>query len=486
MKFTKLRWLRSALLASTALAAFAFVACLTSPIYMVDQGDYARTTSRIFVDKEVGTAEQGQQGRHLEWGFASPPFMPNPSSGISSFLFAMEAHLVRPISDTFDIRVAGAVAKLLALGGAFLVANGLARTSSAPRWQPYLVIGGFGLIYLAEHNAAYLQSFYGEYAFFAGLPMLIASLHSSSARSGIPLLFGGLMLCAGAKLQYFYLPTIVLFVYLGARVVRRQRLSGAMIGLLLVSQVIVSLPLGRNSYAHINSYHAAYFGALLVLTPEERELADMPPELEQCIGVDAWGNRISGAGSDKTTASGLNCISVAKVSLVKSLAIYWANPSLFIRLVTQSMPTHFTVNYFHLDSDYRYIRYSEESSSGVRAFPGFLSGLRDSVVDWRVFASVLSLATVASALVLLRSKRSSSSALAAGVLILSVFAVSQVVVSLLGEGVRDLSKHLAGAQLSFDVAVLLALIMAVDVLGNVRRPSESPARACDSENWLVG
>ena len=48
--------------------------------------------------------------------------------------------------------------------------------------------------------------------------------------------------------------------------------------------------------------------------------------------------------------------------------------------------------------------------------------------------------------------------LAAGGLLLGLFVVSQLIIVLLGEGVRDLSKHLWAAQLALDMLVVLTVL----------------------------
>lgn len=49
----------------------------------------------------------------------------------------------------------------------------------------------------------------------------------------------------------------------------------------------------------------------------------------------------------------------------------------------------------------------------------------------------------------------------APVAVLGVFAASQIVVSLLGEGVRDLGKHLAAGQYALDLAIAMLATLAI-------------------------
>ena len=65
-------------------------------------------------------------------------------------------------------------------------------------------------------------------------------------------------------------------------------------------------------------------------------------------------------------------------------------------------------------------------------------------------------------------------------LILAVFIPSQFAVSLLGEGVRDLSKHLAGAQFSLDLLVVfLVLQLAAYAYQSYRRSPQRLMRSVD-------
>lgn len=56
------------------------------------------------------------------------------------------------------------------------------------------------------------------------------------------------------------------------------------------------------------------------------------------------------------------------------------------------------------------------------------------------------------------------------VLFLNAFVYSQIVISLLGEGLRDLSKHLIAAQLALDLLVVVTVVnVAALVVAAMRR-----------------
>jgi len=68
--------------------------------------------------------------------------------------------------------------------------------------------------------------------------------------------------------------------------------------------------------------------------------------------------------------------------------------------------------------------------------------------------------------------------LAAGGLLLALLVVAQVIIVLLGEGVRDMSKHLWAAQLALDMLVVLTAVQGLGWLWLLwRRKSAPPARA---------
>jgi hypothetical protein len=85
-----------------------------------------------------------------------------------------------------------------------------------------------------------------------------------------------------------------------------------------------------------------------------------------------------------------------------------------------------------------------------------LTELRDALIRPWALPLLLSAALI---LALWRLSRTADDVAAAGLLLILIF-ISQVIVALLGEGVRDLSKHLAGAQYALDLMLTLALARA--------------------------
>lgn len=475
------------ILALTAftLASAVAVLVLTSTIYMVDQGDYARTISRIFVKASPAGIESAEALLPTEWQFASYPLVPNPSSGTASFLFAVQAYMASSVVSTFDLRVAGVFAKLFVFGCALYIAIRVRPLTPRTCLPSYILICGFLVIFASEHNAAFLQSFYGEYALFMGLPLLIASLYASEKRSGLALLAAALVLCGGAKLQYFYLPGLVLCLYTALRVLRGRPTEIPVVLVLVLVQILVALPLLRNTYSAINSYHAAALGSHLVLSKEERNDLGFGAQQERCIGVDAWGNKIQSASSDRIVQSHPDCLRSSEISRSDSLVIYAKRPSIFLRLLLQSMPTHFTIRYFHLDARFPYVAHLSEEREGLWTLPGRISAVRERIVDWRVGLGIIISAIAISVAVVLRSKSASMLCSAFALLMLSSFAVSQVIISLLGEGVRDLSKHLAGAQLALEFSLLLAVLLGVSSFLRKIRPANASDGLINQRSWLV-
>ena len=112
--------------------------------------------------------------------------------------------------------------------------------------------------------------------------------------------------------------------------------------------------------------------------------------------------------------------------------------------------------YFHVVPEVRYVIPSDGKSFH---WGGIL--IRASEISER-FVTPWYLGSIALGLVLSFVKALIGAEIRAVTLVLAVFVPSQFAVSLLGEGVRDLSKHLAGAQFCLDLLnVFLVLQLAL-------------------------
>lgn len=424
-------------------------------IGMLNQGDYWRAIGKSLVYPEgFGSAFAAPQGVH--WLFKDDLGKPMAGGGSSSLLFWLASLLQRPFTATFNLLLVGGAAQLFMLVIAERLAACIAVTAGWSNGARAILAFGFMFAFFAAHNIAFLNSFYMEFAFITGLPLLLLGLLGQQRGSRAALLVGAL-LCGAAKAQYFYLPTLLLAVLWfsawrsGGRVAR-----GAWVSLVLI-QMVSLVPLLKSGYQQVNYHHSTRMGSYLVLEPDERAALGMTPELEACIGVDAWGHRLDSASGVHIVSSGHACGSGEALGLSDVLAPYLAYPQVLFRLWRDSAEVHFTVSYFHVDAKSLYRAPTGSDGYGWGWLLIRLSEWRDTVIGPSLALIILA----GGFLLALWPRRSEVARLAPAVAFLSVFALSQLAVSLVGEGVRDLSRHWAGAQFSLDILLVLLVVHVV-------------------------
>lgn len=437
---------------------------------MVDQGDYPRTVSRIVGEPLPAAADAAPGAPVTRWALREGVPVPNPSSGTSSFLFAAAAWLQSLYQDRFDLLHLGAAGKAVLLAGIGLLAWVAGRRLGFGAVGQGALAAGLMLASFAAHNIAFLQSLYGEYSFFLGLPLLLAALLWPAGRGRLALLVVSLLMCGGAKAQFFYLPLLVLPVlWWGARAAGK-RLDRLTLAAVLLVQGVSVVPLAISDVMDFNRHHSTHLGSYLAMTESERDRLGLAPAERACIGVDAWGNRLESLDAVQLVRDADHCPGPWPKSLLDTLRPYAAAPAAALRMVTVGLPPHLTVRYFHVRSDYPYAAPLKAKPGAVAKVLQLLTDIRDALLrPW-----ALTLLLVAAMTSALRGLSRGPGGLAAPVLLLALLVISQVPVVLLGEGVRDLSKHLAGAQYAFDLMlVLLSGHLAGALLHHRRRPADA-------------
>jgi hypothetical protein len=172
------------------------------------------------------------------------------------------------------------------------------------------------------------------------------------------------------------------------------------------------------------------------------------------VGSDPWGNKLDSNDIARFGAGPSGCADRVSLTFEDVLAPYWHHPALLFRLWHWASPAHFTVKSFHLFKYNGYILPADGKSYHNGHTLLVASGLRETLItrNYTVF--------IAAGLLLpfLNPRRGLSVETRAATLLLALFIPSQIVVSLLGEGVRDLSKHLAAAQLCLDLLWVLLVL----------------------------
>lgn len=424
----------AALAALWIVLALGFIAAAV-PIGTINQGDYVRPG--LYLLDEPSQTDPAL----TSWKFPDGHLAPNHRAGSSAFLFYATALVQSWVSDHFDLFVVGLLLRLAIAVLLAWLALRLARFSGdGSGTTATLLFVGLLVMAFAAHNTAFLQSLYPDAAFLLGLPLLIAAITLPPGWQRASLVFVAFGFCAASKVQYCYLP-LLLAVLLCSR--RSMRPDAPLLAVVLLAQVLSLLPFAAYGYGGVNRHHSTYLGSYLAMTPAELDRLGIDAEERSCIGADAWGNRLESAAAVQVAWRGDSCSAARDKSTSETLRPYLLIPTLLPRLISASVPAHFTVRYFHLDETTRYVVPVAPDNWASRAL-WHISEWRDRLVGPFAALAICVLAWFAV-----------PSALVAPARLLALFAVSQVPVVLLGEGVRDLSKHLAGAQMALDFLIVL-------------------------------
>ena len=422
-------------------------------IGMIDQGDFYRTVLR-FLEYSIITEGDQANSQGVTWLIQKDPQSPKASGGTSSLLFWLAMYAQRVVSSAFSLLALGTVAKV----GLLFIADRLgAQVTDAMAggwWLRGVIAGLFALVIFSAHNIAFLNSLYMEYAYILFLPLLVLGALKPDSCSGRICLILGAAMCGAAKAQYFYLPVLLLGVLLVAARRMRWRYNWFLVIGLLSAQLLALVPLAHSDYTQVNYHHATELGSYLVMQPEQRRAFGLSPEHDACIGVDAWGNRLASANAVHFERGVKSCYGHTHLTPLDVIRPYLQYPTLLPRLWWVSSGVHFTVDYFHLDPKYRYIEPVDGISYHWGQWLVELSRLRDALIQPN-----LALATLTLALVLAwRRPFQSGVTFGPALTFLAIFALSQLIVSLVGEGIRDLSRHWAGAQYALDLLLVLLVV----------------------------
>ncbi|MGE8320288.1 MAG: hypothetical protein ACN6O3_16175 [Comamonas sp.] len=410
-------------------------------------------------------------GDGIRWALPDGPFGPPQNPELATFLFSFLGWVQRYLPGAvFDISRTALLAKCLLAACALVLARQCAAALNRGAWWCMgLALAWLGVFFMA-HNIGMAQSLYAEYVFLFGLPLVLVGLLARSRRARLACLVIGTLVCGLAKVQYFYVPALVLACVWGAGRWQRMVPDKQLLRRLLLVQVLCLVPLLMGKHAALNAYHGVYLGSYMVLSPAQLDVIGVPADLRSCIGVDAWGHELSGPGGTQVRHVDRLCRpKILKLSKRDVVWPYLRFPETFLHLLQYALPYHFTVHYFHVYPDRLYLERLDGGTQPVTSLLVRMTELRE-----RLVTPLAPLFLLGSLVFFALSRRAGDGLrrLALAGLVLGLFMVTQVVIALLGEGVRDLSKHLWGAQLGLDMLVVLT---ALQCLGWLWRRRGEPA-----------
>ena len=456
----------TALVAGLALALGAWLIAQSQIITTLDQGDYDRAISP-FINGAVEANYRHWEKPAMEWRLREPLAPLLESTNTASGYFMLNAYAQGLVRSTFSLPLLSITSKVLLLGLLALLARAI---GGEMRWGLLiqgLVFALLAVVFFMAHNIYLLQSFYQEHVFWLGLPLLLFGLlesHRTHSRWSEVWIIIGATLCGAAKTQFFYLPFLVLMVQWANNRWDGKRTKSLVIVGLVIAQGLCTLPLLSNPFRALNYYHATYYGSYLAASPQTRAELQIPAQTEGCIGSDRWGVVLTGKNGDERGKTIPSCFDAVKLTTLDVIRPYLIEPAILWRMWRFAEPALWTSQPFHNIRTHPYpITPAGLDASGVPyPFPERhplvkLSAWRERFATHQVeAASLLSLALIA----LLLWRRITG--LAFTMLFLVALMWSQIALALIGEGYRDLGKHFAAAQLSYD---LLLVWMALAVLG---------------------
>ncbi|EHJ8134761.1 hypothetical protein KB285_004844, partial [Escherichia coli] len=288
-------------------------------------------------------------------------------------------------------------------------------------------------------------AFYQEQIVITLLPVITyIILKKEISRFDKVLLVACAALIATSKSQFFYIPILISLISIIFIDIRDKKFHLAMV---IATIIALSFSFFSPSATKYNSYHSLYFGTLLYNKSNGKENPSWA--VDECIGVDAWGNKFDLDKGAVTTKDAGACFAKNKERGLKdSLLLMLKQPSMFLLLPFDSgVRTQLTEDYFHVFKENKLI-----ISKSV--FLNEVQKIKDSALS-TVRIPVAFIAMIAS-LIFIRKKYS------VAIFTLSAFSISQFYISFIGEGYRDLDKHLFAMNFSFDLMIFIVLSIILD------------------------
>ena len=425
-------------------------------IHFRDFGDYSRAIE--FMVNAVRVEP------HLLWAFREDGIGTVPGLDPSALMFKLMGTVQHWYSDFYHLRMNSLAAKLVLLLYADMLARLMSRHFQRPTLSRAIVFTAVSLSFFYAHNIGIANSFYAEYAFLLFFPLLLMGFLRVQSNLGMLLIVAGALLCGLAKVQYFYIPALVLACVLALDFRAKRRTPRWLVVALCLIQALCLLPLSKNPYAELNHHQSTFIGSYMMLEPQQLRALGLDEEQIACVGIDGWGHKMLGPGGTQPQNVGHSCYGRHPKSTADVLAPYLHYPGTLFRLMAFALPHHFTVRYVHVYPELQYV-----IPSNGKDFKGGIVLVKLSELRERTVTRLAIVLVALGLAVPFVRRRGQHRGLGLSSLFLALFIISQVVISLLGEGIRDLSKHLWAAQLALDFLVLVLLAQATLWFTHARR-----------------
>ena len=427
------------------LAIYSVILIIASEqFFFVNQGDFSRTIGNI----------SSENSRFLQsWPLRDEFNTPKIFEIYSIFIWAIGL-LSKLFTSDISIFITSITQKIFLLLSALVIAKNISSSKKIITVY-YLLIA---TVMMLPHNSGVFKSFYPESFFIIGITLITGGLINNKPDSNNLIILLGTILCGLAKVQYFYIPLLVTITFIFLYHKDNPPKFKSTIVYLVFIQIFCLAPLIKNEYAQVNRYHALYLGAYMAMESDDLIKHKITPDKVQCIGVDAWGNKLSGQSGIIVEPNHKTCFGSNIISISDIIHTYTESPKLFISLLEKTFDSHFTTNYFHVYPDFKYL---SKTSEKIRLIPGIINHLSN--IRSNIPPHYIAFFLITTLIILLSTSQCNTNEFHVYILLLTI-ASSQIAISLLGEGLRDLSKHLLGVQYIID---LLTTLLTIKILGLV-------------------
>lgn len=461
--------LAKGLLYSIAIIFGAWLIAQSQIIATLDQGDYGRAISSFLNGPADGKEYRHWEKPTLEWGLKES-FAISEVNNSGSAYFLINGYVQQILRDSFSLPILSITSKIVLLVVLWLLSI---RISGQLGWGNLGKIAIWVVLscaFFMAHNIYILNSFYQEHVFWLGLPLILCGLLDDKKLRATCLIIFGAVICGGSKTQFFYLPILIGLLCLTWGWLKNKSVNRTLFIGLIAAQAICALPLLKNPYKALNFYHSTYYGSYTLLNQKSLNDLNIPLGTTRCIGSDRWGVLLSGKHGDERGGNIRSCFDDVSLEMRDVLRPYFTEPTLLWRMWQFSEPALWTAKPFHNIQEQPYIvTPAGIDQKGVPyPFPSNnfslnLSDEREMRLTHRV--GQFSLLALGICLLLLYKRWLGNMPLA--FLFLLALIWSQIIVALLGEGFRDLGKHFAAAQLSYDILLGFMLVSAIAILKKI-------------------
>ena len=417
-------------------------------LFFIDQGDFNRV-AWYFLEKPLDE-------NHRIWQFKD--VFEKLRFDIPSLVFGISAYIQKLYWLEYNLAFSAVLGQLLMLVYAHLLSRNVAELADLGMAGRTALLLIFSVSFFYSHNIAMLNSLYSEYVFMLAMPLFVLGLISLQKTGGsgsghIFILLSGFFM-GMAKTQYFYIPALIALTFFVLAWIDKRKINHMFATALLIIQIVCFIPLEKNDFAQLNYYHSLYFGSYTVLSEPELSALKISLESRLCIGTDAWGNKMSGTKGERVEGGRKTCYKNQEFQILDVLRPYILFPFTLVKMIRYSEAHWGTVQYFHVYPNSYYLKSLLQPMNSENILVR-LSLIRDGIFDGFILI-IMALLGIASVF-----WHRIDSFVRYASFFLGTFFLSQLLVSIVGEGMRDLGKHMWAAQFSMDLMLALWLAMVV-------------------------